>query len=467
MIRPVTRHPNREVDTMELTDQNITARFSGAADFNRRRLTCGGFTLYAYSIDGLVSGGDISNYIIKPITRHLAAGDLPALYAAALSGMIYNAVAVPCKDAEDAAMKLVNGFCVILFPDTGAIAFEAKTPEKRAIAAPDLENTAKGAKDGFTETIRTNTSLIRRHLRSPDLRLYETRVGSRTMTNVSVLWLEGVTPPEYVSRIIRRLADIRTDGLLTPSAVEEFVSGSRATAFPLLQYTQRTDRFCQGLLDGRVGLIVDGIPLGYLLPVDIGSLMQSMEDYSRDYVTASCVRLLRYAALLLDLLLPSLYIAMTVFHWNWLPDALAQVIRQGRETVPFSPVWEILPLLVAFELLQETGVHLPKSIGQSVSIIGGIVVGTVGVEAGLISAIALIVVSTAGVCGFVQPNRDLADAVRLWRFLLAALAAIAGLGGIAAGLALLILHLATLKSFGIPYLKFRPQGLLRHRMRKK
>ena len=212
-------------------------------------------------------------------------------------------------------MKLVNGFCVILFPGIGALAFEVKTGEKRSISAPELENTAKGAKDGFTETVRTNTSLIRRHLRSPDLRLQETQVGSRSMTNVSVVWLEGVTPKIYVTRLIQRLRQIRTDGLLTPSAVEELVSGSRTTAFPMLQYTQRTDRFCEGLIQGRVGLFVDGIPLGYLLPVDMGELMESMEDYSHDFVTASGMRILRYAALLLDLLLPALYVAMTVFHW--------------------------------------------------------------------------------------------------------------------------------------------------------
>lgn len=450
---------------MSWNDESMAALFGDTADLNRRRLQCGHHTLWAYSIDGLVQSGSISDYIFKPIARDLRADSMTALYRSALAGEIYNAVAVPCKDLSDAASKMVNGFCVLLFPEVGALAFEVKTGEKRSISAPDLENTAKGAKDGFTETVRTNTGLVRRHLRSPQLRFYETPVGTRTQTNVSVVWLEGVTPSDHVTRLIQRLNRIQTDGLLTPSAVEELVTGARTTAFPMMQYTQRTDRFCEGLLRGRVGLLVDGIPLGYLLPVNLGLLMESMEDYNHDYVTASAIRILRYAALLLDLLLPALYVAMTVYHWQWLPASLAQVIDQGRQNVPFSPIWEILPLLIAFELLQESGIHLPQSIGQSVSIIGGIVVGTVGVEAGLISAVALIAVSTAGVCGFVLPNRDLADAIRVWRFLLAALAALAGLWAVALGLLCLLIHLCLLKSLGTPYLRLTRPGILRRRMK--
>lgn len=449
---------------MELTDRNIRDRFGGAGDFNARTLRSGGHTLYAYFIDGLVSGSDISDYIIKPISLYPGAAGIRSLYDAAMEGMVYNAVAVACTDAEDAARKLVNGFCIVLFPDAGAIAYEVKTGEKRSIAAPDMENTAKGPKDSFVETVRSNTSLIRRHLRSPDLRLYETQVGRRSLTNVSVVWLDGLTNPEFVSRLMRRLQQIDVDGFLTPAAVEEYVTGSRKTAFPLLQYTQRTDRFCKGILDGRVGLIVDGIPLGYLAPVDLGCLLDSAEDYSRDYISASAVRILRYGALLIDLLLPALYIAMTVWHADLLPEPIAQVILQGREGVPFSPVWEILMLLLAFELLQESGIHMPPSIGQSVSVIGGIVVGTVGVEAGLVSAVALIAVSLAGVCGFVIPNRDLANALRVWRFLLAAAAACAGLWGMAVGIILLLVHLFRLKSLGVPYIHLFEPGFLRRRL---
>lgn len=448
----------------ELTDPNIRAIFAEAGDFNTRTLCCGSATLYAYAIDGLTSGADTSEYVFKPIMERLQGKDMRELYDRALNGVVVNSVAKPCKDLDDAATFLVNGFCVVLFPQVGAIAFEVKTGEKRSISPPDVENTTKGTKDAFVETVRTNTSLVRRHLRTPDLRLYETKVGRRSLTNVTVAWIDGITDPELVSRMKKRLGAIDIDGMISPASVEEYITGSRATAFPLLQYTERTDSFCHGLLDGRVGLFVDGLPVGYLAPVDIGYLMDSPEDIGRDYISASCVRVLRYLALLLSLLLPAVFIAMIEFHPGLLPENLHDVLMKNKQTVPFSAVWEVLGMLVAFELLQESGVHLPQSIGQSVSIIGGIVVGSVGAEAGLVSSVALIAVSIAGVCGFVLPNRDLATAVRVWRFVLAVFAAVAGFWSVGVGLLLLIWHLTRLKSLGVPYVRLFEPGILRKRM---
>ena len=449
-----------------MTDSQIRAVFAGASDFEARALRTGESTLYGYFIDGLVASSFIADYIYKPVVQELPLTVVDA-YNAAIRGCIYNAVARPCKDLADVANMLVNGFCVVLFPGVGAIAFEVRTGVSRGPQAPDVENTVKGPKDAFVETIRINTSLIRRHLRTPDLRIDSLTVGKRSLTNVGVVWIEGITNPVMVRKMNDRLKSIDIDGLLSPSAVEEYVTGSRKTAFPLLQYTERPDRFCQGLLDGRVGLLVDGLPLAYLAPATIGYLMESPEDRSRDYISASCVRVLRYGALLLSLLLPALYIATVVFHPECLPPKLLDTIMNAERPRPFATATEVLGLLIAYELLQESGIHLPQAIGQSVSTIGGIVVGTAAVDAGLIAPMVLIVVSITGICGFVLPNRDLAQAVRVWRFLMALLGMLLGIWGVLAGAGLLVYHLWGIRCLGVRYLTMLPgkRGLLRKRLK--
>ena len=449
-----------------MTHESICALFGSTGDFITRKLQCGGHTVYAYMIDGLIASVTASDMVLRPLSR-LPAGPMQSLYDAALNGTIYNNVADPCDDLPTVAGKLVNGFLVVLFPGVGAVAFEVKSPEKRSIAPPTVENTVKGPKDAFTENIRTNTGLLRRHLRNPALRFEQTTAGTVTRTNLAVAWIDGITNPELVSRLQKRLDSLTAESLLTPADVEEQVTGSRATPFPLLQYTERTDKFAQGLLSGRVGLLVDGLPQGYLLPVDVGYLMTSPEDEGMDYVSASFIRILRYGALLLSLLLPGIYIALASFHQQMIPLELLEAIIESKQSVPFSTAVEVLSLLLAFELLQEAGIHLPQSVGQSVSIIGGIVVGTAAVEASLISPAALIAVSLAGICGFALPSRDFAQAARLFRFGFALLGAFAGLFGVTAGFIAMLIHLAGLTSLEVPYLMPFSGGsageLLRHR----
>ena len=431
-----------------VTHENIKAIFSGAGDFTVRRIQVKNQTIWVYAIDGLVSGSDISDFVIKPLMG--AQGPLDAKGAEAL--VVYNAVASPVPDMDAVTSKLVNGFCVVLFGENDAVAFEVKTGEKRSISAPEVENTIKGAKDAFTETVRTNTSLLRRHLRTPQLRLEEQVVGRRSLTNVTICSVEGITDRDLVEAVSKRLQTIDIDGLLTPAALEEYLTGSRKTAFPLLLFTERADRFAWGLLAGRVGVLVDGLPLGYLLPCTFGDFLESPEDRGGNYIVASAIRFLRGAALLAALLLPGLFAAVSLYHQEMIPPALLGAIVESRQAVPFSTGAEVLLLLVAFELLQEAGLHLPENLGQAVSIIGGLVVGSAAVEANLISPAALIAVAAAGICGFTLPERDFADAIRVWRFAIAVGAIAAGLAGATLVFLLMLLHLADLRSLGVEYL---------------
>ena len=356
------------------------------------------------------------------------------------------------SSTDEAAELLVNGFCVILFPKTGkALGCEVKTGEKRSPSAPEAENTVKGAKDAFTETLRTNTSLIRRHLRTPELRLEESVVGRRSLTKITVCWVEGLTDPELPARMKKRLGEIDIDGLLSPAAVEEYVTGARKTAFPLLEFTERTDHFCQGLLDGQVGLLVDGLPIGYLAPVSFGRLMRSPEDRATDYLSASMLRILRYLALGVSLLLPGIYAAMAMFHQQMLPTKLLLSIVESKQDVPFST---LLRWWGSCARLSFTAGGAPSAAGDRD---GGVDHrgtcrwdGGGGREARVSGGAHRDGVER--ICGFTLPNRELSDALRLWRLGLTVLGGVLGLFGVTAGLLLLLIKLAGLESLGRSYL---------------
>ena len=406
----------------------LRALFGGSADVAERQIMAGGQKLDVLFLDGLTSGGDIAEQVLRPLMQTVQPGSMQAVLAQAEQARVYCAVAERVTAPEDAADKLLHGYCAVVFPGTGAaLCFETKTDTRRGPSAPESENTVKGAKDAFTETMRINTSLLRRHLRSAQLRFVQKTVGLRSQTAVTVCFLADLTDPALVRRMEQRLAAIDIDGMLTPASVEEYVTGSRKTAFPLLQYTERPDTFCQGLLNGQVGLLVDGLPLGYLAPVDLGILMKSTEDRAVDYISATCLRVLRYLALLAALLLPGLYVAMATYHQEMIPTKLLLAIIDSKQEVPFDTVFEVIGLLAAFELLQEAGLHLPQAIGTAVSIIGGI-------------------------CGFTLPSRDLSDAIRVWRFALAILAGVGGLFALTAGGVLLLIHLSGLTSLDVSYL---------------
>ena len=302
------------------------------------------------------------------------------------------------------------------------LAYAVATEEKRSVSTPENEPSIKGAKDSFVESVRTNTSLVRRRLRAPELKIFETIVGRQSITPVDVLYLQGLTNPDLVEEVKQRVQAIDTDELFETAALEEQIVDDVETAFPMLSYTERPDRFCAGLVEGRVGVIVDGLAV------------------------------LRYVCMLASLFLPAVYVAAVNFHPEMLPARLAWSISEAKANVPFSTVFEVLILLLAFEVVQEAGLRLPGAIGQTVSILGGLVVGSAAVEAQIVSPVVLIVVAIAGIAGYTVPTQDVSGALRIWRFALAIAASLGGLFAVVAVASVLVIRLAQLESFGVPYL---------------
>ena len=457
--RPDPPHPRKE-PRLEgpLTAERLGQVFADCVDYNRRSVTVGGNEAMRADlifIAGMVKMERVSDYILRPLAQNEELGRMgeSVAWEKMRSGALYNLSVDERTTLDEAASDLIAGNCLLLFPGREqALSFNTGTEEKRSIGDPENEVSIKGARDSFVENLRTNTSLTRRHLRCPELRISEQVVGRQSLTPVDLVWLDGIASPRTVEELKGRVADIDIDALLDTGNLEEYIIDELDTPFPLVQYTERPDRFCHGLAEGKVGILIEGIPLGYLVPGVIGDFLRAPQDRSENWMVASVLTVVRWLCLLVTLYLPAVYVAMVNFHPEMIPTRLALSIMAARRDVPFSTLFEILLLLAAFEVLQEAGLRLPQSIGQTVSILGGLVVGSAAVEAKMVSPAVLIVVAVAGIAGYTMPSQDLAGALRIWRFLLAVLAGLAGLFGVMAGTAALVGHLAGLESFGAAYL---------------
>lgn len=449
--------------------EGLEARFQGCADFLRRDIrTRSGAELALYWLEGMVKTERLNDYLIRPLMswEGPVTEDLPGRLC---SGGVWNLNARFREGLEETASDLTAG-CAAVFWGERVFTCTVETEAKRPVSAVENEVAEKGAKDAFVESLTTNTALVRRRLRTSWLRLEGHSVGRESATAVDLVWVEGLTNPTLVVELRRRLEEMDIDALLCTGDLAPYLEGEWPSSFPQLLLTERPDRFCRGILDGRVGLLAEGIPLGALLPGDLAEFLRAPQDREYHALMAGVLLVLRCACLVLTLVLPGFYIAVASFHFEMLPTRLALSIIASKQDVPFSTLFEVLTLLLAFEVLQEAGLRMPKTIGQTVSILGGLVVGQAAVEAKIVSPAVVIVVAVAGITGFTMPDQGLANALRLWRFLLAVLSGAAGFFGLTAGLAALACHLSALESLGVPYLSpfvqagkrpTEPRGVLR------
>jgi len=378
---------------------------------------------------------------------------MDAAFVLMRKGGLYSLVVQSRDTADQVIFDLIDGSVALFFPGKEqALTLSAGTEEKRSVSSPENEPDVKGARDSFVESLRTNTSLVRRRFRAPELKIEEQVVGRQSLTPVDILYVEGIADPALADRVKKRLEGIDIDTLLMTGSLEQYVTDESHTAFPLTAYTERPDRFCTGLAEGRVGVMVDGMPMGWLFPATLDSFFRTGQDRSTSWAVAGALSVLRYVCMLITLFLPGLYAAAVLFNPELIPVKLTLSIIAAKADVPFSTLTEVLVMLLAFEVLQEAGLRLPSSIGQTVSILGGLVVGSAAVEAKLVSPAVLVVVAVAGIAGYTAPSQDFAGALRIWRFLLTISGGILGLTGLALAGAALVYRLAQLETFGVAYL---------------
>lgn len=405
-------------------------------------------------VDGLVDNRNLNEHFIRPLVDWClplpAGAEIAELFRLSVTSLGEVKIA---RTLAEVINPILVGETAVLFDGSGR-AVVAAVPgwEQRPVADAASEPVVRGPREAFTEKLRTNTALLRRRIAGPEMTLEGTTIGRISRTKVVVAYVRGVASDKIVQEVRRRIQRIRVDALTAGDNIEELIVDQPLSPFPQAKSTERPDVVAADLMEGRVAILVDGSPFALVVPAGFVDFMQAADDYYNSFITASLVRTLRYAFLNIALLLPSLWIAVTTFHPEMIPSTLLLTIAATREGIPFPAFVEALIMEIAFEALREGGLRLPRAVGQAISIVGALIIGQAAVEAGLASPGMVIVVALTGISSFVIPRYSAAFSMRILRFPLMVLAAALGLFGVMIGLLAILVHLASLRSFGVPYL---------------
>ncbi len=443
---------------LEKNIEVLKKQFDKCTDIKFRALQVGESKAYIIFVDGLIDTNSIELNGLQQLLSTIRKEDLTADY---LEQKVVSVNQVlESNELGTIVKEILAGSSVLLVDHLDkALVLDAKGGTGRSVSEPDTESVIRGPREGFVENLSVNTSLVRRKIQSSNLKLITREVGTQTNTSLAIMYMDNLASPELVQEVLRRIERIKIDGVLESGYIEELIEDNPRSFFPQIQNTERPDTVAANLLEGRVAIIVNGSPFALILPTSFWQFIQASEDYYQRYHISIFLRFLRVILLFLALLLPAFYVAVTTFHQDMIPTNLLFSIAASREAIPFPAFVEALIMEISFEALREAGLRLPKVIGQAVSILGALVIGQAAVEAGIVSAPMVIVVSLTGIASFTIPRFNMAISIRLLRFPMMALAGAFGLFGIVIGSILLLTHLCRLRSFGVPY--FSPLGPLK------
>ena len=405
-----------------------------------------------YSVDGLVNKQIINENILEPLMRFEDFGNNKIITAEYIINALLPQVQVELSvDMYDICQKINFGNVIMFIDgiDTGIIA-DVKTWEHRNIGEPSSEQVIQGPQEGFNEVLRCNTALIRKSINNSNLIVQNVALGKTTKTPGSLLYLSNVANKNLVEEVNRRLNNIACEYILSILDVEQYIEEVTFLPIPQMITTERPDRVCKCLVEGRVVLILNGSSQALIMPATIFDLASSVEDSYLRYPYSLLIRIVRFFAIFISVLLPGIFVAVTQYHQDLILNDLFMSIQSSRAGVPFSIIFELLIMELSFELIREAGVRVPGHIGSTVGIVGGLILGTAAVDANIVSPLMIIIVAITGISSFAIPSYSLSFSLRFSRFIYVFGAAVCGFPGFLALLfANTIMYMGT-KSFGVP-----------------
>jgi hypothetical protein len=413
--------------------------------------THSGVKLAIVYIDGMTDIKEVDAELLRPLKNNKPPEDAFGWESVVRVVTLTSSKSITTMD--EACTHISAGDSVLLHDgEPTALVFCMPHWESRAIEEPEAEIVVRGPREGFVETLRINTAMLRRRLQSPAFQLKTLSIGRYTKTKVAIAYMEGITDPSLIEEMENRLSIIDVDGVIDSNMIEEMIEDEPLSPFPQLQTTERPDVVSAALLEGRIAVLINGTPITLVAPATLFSMMQSPEDFYQRSLAMTGIRWLRFLLAAIAIFMPSLYVAILSYHQEMIPTTLLLTISKSREQIPFPALVEALLMEITFEALREAGIRLPKQVGAAVSIVGALVIGQAAISAGIVSSPMIMVVAITGVASFLIPNYSLAIALRIIRFPMILSAGILGLYGIVLSTVLIIVHLLSLRSFGVPYL---------------
>lgn len=420
-------------------------------DLVRQAVTIPGHTSEFLFMQTMCDPSKIREEILNPILENRN-GDLDEILIAIR--------ATQYGDLEKVIDLIVKGNAVLFVEGIEAcFVIDVKSSFDRSVTEPSNEKVVKGSHEGFVENVSINLQLIRKQIENRNLVVKRYRLGNETKVEAVIVYLQNLANPKLIEEVDQRICSIDADNITSTEMIEEYIEDKSFTPFPQILHTERPDRVVGNLLEGRVALLAGGSPTALIMPVTFFAFYQSPDDYNFRSLQGSFIRLIRLLSFVIAIALPAYYIAVVSFHYEVIPEDLLLPIKLSVENIPYPPILEALFMELTIELLREAGVRLPGPVGQTIGIVGGLVIGDAVVKAGMVSNAMIIVVALTAIASFVVPSHEMSGSVRILRFPVMIAASLFGFFGIVYSLMIILIHLCKLESFGTPY--FAPAAPIR------